>query len=246
MQPPYLSIIIPIKNEQDNIAPLIKRIHNGVESLNRDYEIIFVDDGSDDQSVKVLKSLIPNEPRLHVVEFERNFGQTAALDAGFRAARGQIIGILDGDNQNEPADLPRMIAKLEKGSYDMILGVRTKRNDNIVRKASSRIANAVRNWATKDRIHDAGCAIKVFRRERLARIELYEGMHRFMGTLFRMHGFKVAELPVRHHPRLHGQAKYGIRNRLWKTIKDLLAVRWMQGRCLKYRVREYHNIDQSR
>lgn len=243
MQQPYLSIIIPIKNEQENVATLIERIHKGVQPLRREYEIIFVDDGSTDKSVEVLKGLIPSEPNLRVIEFEKNFGQTAALDAGFRTARGAIIGILDGDNQNDPADLPRMIAKMHKGNFDMILGVRTKRNDNIVRRLSSRIANAVRNWVTKDKIRDAGCAIKVFKRACLTNIELYEGMHRFMGTLFRMHGFRVSEMAVRHYPRLRGTAKYGIRNRLWKTIKDLLAVRWMQGRCIKYNVKNYHNVD---
>jgi glycosyltransferase involved in cell wall biosynthesis len=243
MDKPYLSIVIPIKNEKENIEPLIDSILRELAPLKRPFEIIFIDDGSNDGSLEVLKSLAGRTPQVRAIQFDRNYGQTAALVAGFRKARGRVIATLDGDCQNDPADIPRMAAKLEKGPWHMVAGYRVKRHDNIIRKASSRIANAVRRWLVKDDLRDTGCALKLFYRDCLRDMPFFEGMHRFMGALFKMQGYRIAQMPVRHHPRTCGRTKYGIGNRLGKSIRDLLAVRWMQRRCLRFKIKKNYPSD---
>jgi glycosyltransferase involved in cell wall biosynthesis len=197
---------------------------------------VYVDDGSRDGSAEVLASLAARDPRVRVLRFAENAGQTAAFAAGFEAARGEVIATLDADLQNDPADLPRLLAALD--GADVVNGVRVGRRDGLVRRASSRIANAFRNWVTHESVTDVGCSLRVMRASYLRRLPLFRGMHRFLPTLLRLEGARVIELPVRHRPRRHGRSKYGIANRLFVGIADTLAVRWMQSRRLRWRLRD--------
>jgi glycosyltransferase involved in cell wall biosynthesis len=172
---------------------------------------------------------------MRVLRFVENRGQSAALDAGFRAARGAVIAMIDADLQNDPADLPRLLAALDRA--DVVNGIRVGRRDPWLRRISSRVANAFRNWATQDHVTDVGCSLRVMRAGFVRRVKLYRGMHRFLPTLLRMEGARVIEVPVNHRPRRRGRSKYGIANRLRVALGDLLAVRWMQRRRLDYRLR---------
>jgi len=168
------------------------------------------------------------------LHFDRNHGQSAAFDAGFKHATGAIVATLDGDLQNDPADIATLLPYSR--NYDVVCGWRKDRHDSMVRKVSSRIANAVRSVITGDRVHDTGCSLKLFRRCVVERLQLFTGMHRFFPALALMHGFTVTEVPVRHRPRTHGISKYGVGNRLFKSLYDLMAVRWMQTRVLRYHI----------
>jgi glycosyltransferase involved in cell wall biosynthesis len=236
---PWVSVVIPIKDERDNLPPLteqlIKVLGDREESRLAPFEILYVDDGSTDGSGPLLESLAAQHPEVKVLHFDRNYGQTAAFDAGFRQASGNLVVTMDGDLQFDPADIPTLLPLAAR--YDLVCGWRKDRHDNLVRKVSSRIAFLARSLVTGDHIHDTGCSLKVFRRAVLERMPLFEGMHRFFPALAKMQGFTVTEVPVRHFPRAHGRSKYGIGNRLFKGLYDLLAVRWMQSRALRYRVR---------
>jgi dolichol-phosphate mannosyltransferase len=233
---PEISLVIPLYNEEENLPVLAAEIREAVSPLGRPYEVIFVDDGSTDGSPEVLRRLAWEDPLVRIVRQRRNAGQSAALDAGFRFARGNVIVTLDADLQNDPADIPRLLATLER--CDVVAGVRTRRQDDWVRRVSSRIANAVRNRVTHESITDVGCTLKAFRAESLRRIPMFTGMHRFLPTLLKMEGARVVEIPVNHRPRLHGQPKYGIGNRIWRALADLFAVRWMQTRWIDRRISE--------
>jgi len=204
--------------------------------MARPFEIIVVDDGSTDNTMLLLRGLKDSMPELRVLRFGRSSGQTAALDAGFRRARGGIIVTLDADGQNDPADIPTLVEKLQ--GCDVVCGVRALRADNLVRRASSRIANWVRNKLTGEHFTDTGCTLRAYRGEALARVRLFDGMHRFLPTLLRMAGARIIEIPVRHRPRTGGRSKYNIRNRIFRTTRDLLGVRWMQSRQLNYKIEE--------
>lgn len=230
MADPHLSIVIPLYNEEDNLEPLAAELTAALAELGRDWEVLFVDDGSDDRSAAVLSRLAAADARLRVLRQPRNQGQSAAFAAGFRHARGQIIATLDADLQNDPADLPRMLAELE--GCDVVCGVRTDRHDSWVRRVSSRIANGVRNRLTGESIADVGCSLRVMRARYARRVQWFDGMHRFLPTLLRLEGARIREVPVRHRPRLKGVSKYGIHNRLWRGLADLFAVRWMQRRWI--------------
>lgn len=230
-----ISIVVPIKNEEENIEPLIERVCIVLDKTSESYEIIYVDDGSTDRSFQILRDIQSQNPRLRIIKFDKNYGQTAAIDAGLRAAKGKYAITMDGDLQNDPRDIPRLLQKAMEG-FDMVCGYRKKRKDDIIRKLSSKIANAVRNKVTRENIIDTGCSLKLFSTKYIKNLKLYEGMHRFLPTLMRLEGAKVAQIPVNHFPRKFGTTKYGIGNRLWKSIKDLLAVRWMQSRYLKYKI----------
>ena len=230
-----LSVVIPVYNEADNLEPLHERLHAVLPRLGLAYEILFVDDGSVDRSPEILRKLVSLDPRVRVIGFERNAGQSAAFDAGFRRARGKIVVTLDADLQNDPADIPKILEALER--FDVVCGWRTKRNDTWVRRVSSRVANAVRNALSNETIRDTGCSLKGYRREHLERLKLYDGMHRFLPTLLKMEGCTVTEVPVSHHPRRAGVSKYGIGNRVFRSFRDLLAVRWMKARQLHYRIK---------
>ena len=230
-QPPQLSVLAPIYNEQENIEPLVERIVAALDPLGRSYEIVAVDDGSTDRSLEVLKELQEVRPCLVIVRHRTNCGQTAAFDTAFRAARGDVFVTIDADLQNDPRDIARLLAKMEEG-YDAVCGVRVKRDDPWIKLVSSRIANAFRRSVLKDTFTDTGCSLKVFRRECALSIKLFKGLHRFLPMLFEMEGFRVAELPVAHHPRTRGTSKYGTWNRVWRALADLRSVRWMQKRHL--------------
>ena len=230
----YLSIIIPVKNERDNIQPLIREIASAIQSLNKEYEIIFVDDGSKDGSLDEMIKMKKEFPQIRILKFDKNYGQTSGLDAGIRNAKGEIISMLDGDMQNDANDILKLLDELK--DCDMVVGIRQKRQDNFIKKISSKIANSVRNKFTNDDIIDTGCPLKVFKKECFDKVKLFTGLHRFLPTLVKLEGYRVKQIPVRHLPRLRGKTKYNIRNRLFKSLRDLFAVRWMQRRYLHYKI----------
>ena len=220
------SIVVPIFNEQESIAELYRSITVALDDIDPCYEIIMVDDGSKDGSYAILRDLAARDERLKVIRFRRNFGQTAAMSAGFDAASGAIIIPMDGDLQNDPADIPRLIEKIREG-YDVVSGWRNDRKDTfITRKIPSILANALISSSTGVHLHDYGCTLKAYRREVLDGINLYGEMHRFVPALASQVGARVAELPVKHHPRRHGVSKYGI-SRTVRVILDLMTVKFL-------------------
>ncbi|MHC4242021.1 MAG: glycosyltransferase family 2 protein [Planctomycetota bacterium] len=224
-QGPEVSVVVPLLNEQDNIGPLYEQITQTLKD-KYDYEIIFVDDGSIDNSFNILADLQKADNRMRVICFRKNFGQTAALSAGFTHAKGKIIIALDADLQNDPADIPDMIARLNEG-FDVISGWRRKRHDNaITRLLPSKIANWVISRITGVKLHDYGCTLKVYRREALEEIKLYGEMHRFIPALASWSGATIAEMAVNHRPRTAGKTKYGI-GRTLKVILDLITVKFL-------------------
>lgn len=229
---PQVSLVIPAYNEQECIADSITEVRQVLLETGRSFEIIVVDDGSTDGTYEVLRGLKQAAPELRALRFTHNCGQTAAMAAGFAHAHGDIVVTMDADGQNDPADIPRLIELMSE--WDVVCGWRRKREDNLVRRLSSRIANAVRNRLSHETIRDTGCTLKGFRREFLARVRLFEGMHRFLPTLVRLAGARVTEMPVNHRPRLKGKTKYGVWNRLFRSLRDLFAVRWMQSRWIRY------------
>jgi len=228
-----LSILIPVKDEGQNIAPLAAEIDAAMASTPYSWECLWIDDGSTDETLTEIQRLCRNSPHHQFISFDRNYGQSAAMYAGFRRARGRIVVTLDGDGQNDPKDMPPMIRRLIEENADMVNGVRQRRHDSTIRKISSRIANSYRNWLTGEHITDVGCSLRAFRHECVAEIPPFKGMHRFLPTLVRIGAFsKILEIPVNHRPRMHRQTKYGIQNRLWVGLADTLAVRWMQHRMV--------------
>ncbi|WP_455379320.1 glycosyltransferase family 2 protein [Petrachloros mirabilis] len=236
---PWISVVIPIKDERDNLQPLTDRLMQVLqareESKAAPFEIIYIDDGSTDGSSEVMDRLAAEHTSVTVLHFDRNYGQSSGFDAGFKHSAGELVATMDGDLQNDPADIATLLAYTK--DYDLVCGWRKNRHDSLVRKVSSRVANAVRSAVTGDRVHDTGCSLKIFRRRVVDRLQLFTGMHRFFPALALMHGFTVTEVPVQHHPRKHGISKYGVGNRLFKSIYDLVAVRWMQNRVLRYQIR---------
>ena len=237
---PWISVVIPIKDERDNLLALtdqlLKVLQGREESKRAPFEIIYVDDGSTDGSSDLLDRVVAQHQTVTVLHFDRNYGQSAGFDAGFKRSRGALVVTMDGDLQNDPEDIGTLLPYAKE--YDLVCGWRTERHDTMMRKISSRVANAVRSAVTGDRVHDTGCSLKVFRRRVIDRLQLFNGMHRFFPAMALMHGFTVTEVPVRHHPRRHGTSKYGVGNRLFEGIYDLVAVRWMQSRVLRYRLKE--------
>ena len=236
MADPYLSIVIPAYNEEECITDAATEVCSVLDGLGLLDEVVVVDDGSTDRTVERLVELKAQRPQIRIVRFKQNRGQTAAMDAGFRHARGELIATLDADMQNDPADIPKILELMS--DWDVVCGVRGQRDDSWLRRVSSRIANGVRNRMTHEQITDVGCTLKIYRRADVQKLKLYEGMHRFLPTLLRMEGCRVTEVPVNHRPRLKGQTKYGVWNRVFKSFRDLLAVRWMQARRLRYDVEE--------
>ena len=237
---PEISLVIPVYNEEPNLPPLAGEIRQTMQALGRPYEVLLVDDGSTDGSLAAMIRLASDDPAVRVIRQVRNAGQSAALEAGFRHARGEIIVTLDADLQNDPADIPLLLARLEdtKGACDVVCGVRVSRRDGWVRRLSSGIANAVRNRLTHESVADVGCTLRACRAEYLRRIPVWKGMHRFLPTLLRMEGARIAEVDVRHRPRRFGKPKYNIRNRIWRASTDLLGVRWLQARWIDRRLAE--------
>jgi dolichol-phosphate mannosyltransferase len=247
-----ISVVIPFYNEEPNLEPLRARLVPVLEQMGRPFEVILVDDGSDDAGPAIADAMHAADPRIRVLHLDRRSGQSAALDAGFRVAAHGIVVTLDADLQNEPEDIPLLIDALEGRSpggpagaagddappADAACGFRQKRHDNWVRRVSSVIANRVRDRITGDHITDTGCSLKAYRTVYLRRLKMFTGMHRFLPTLLRMEGARVVEIPVRHHPRVAGRSKYGISNRMWSGLRDCFAVRWMRDRRIHYRIKE--------
>jgi len=236
MNRPDVSVVFPVFNEAENIPILLNQIREAMSG--RDYEIVAVNDGSSDESLDVLRRARAKFPNLRILSFARNTGQSAALDAGWRAARGRVVVSLDADLQNDPADIPRMLEKLDSDGADMVAGVRVNRRDTWSKRVQSRIGNSVRNWITGDQITDTGCSLKAMRRDCIDRVRLFTGMHRFLPTLLRIAGYRVVEMPVNHRPRQYGVSKYGAMNRAFRGLADCLAVRWMSKRAFRYDVTE--------
>jgi len=243
-----ISAVIPFYNEEPNLEPLRARLVPVLEKIGRPFEVLLIDDGSDDDGPRIADEMARKDPRIRIIHLEQRSGQSAALDAGFSAAAYGIVVTLDADLQNEPEDIPKLIDALDGADgtdgaggingADAACGYRAKRHDNWVRRASSVIANRVRDRITGDHITDTGCSLKAYRTEYLRRLKMFTGMHRFLPTLLRMEGARVVEIPVRHHPRVAGKSKYGISNRMWSGLRDCLAVRWMRDRRIRYRIRE--------
>jgi glycosyltransferase involved in cell wall biosynthesis len=238
MTQPTLSICVPVYNEEENLPLLHEAIAKVFDANNIDGEILLVDDGSRDGSWKAIEALVAKDSRVRGLKFAFNCGETAASDAGLRNARGKYVMTMDADLQNDPVDIPKFLEALSTG-VDCVCGTRVAtrgKGDSFIRVASSRIANWVRNKLSDENISDAGCTYRAFRRECVDKIKLYRGLHRFIPTLLKMEGFSVVEIPVSNNPRLHGESKYGVWNRLFKSFRDLLAIRWMKSRVLGYTI----------
>jgi glycosyltransferase involved in cell wall biosynthesis len=233
-----LSVVVPIYNEIGNVDPLLDRVRATLDDIGISWELVAVDDGSSDGSGERLDELAKSEERLRVLHFIENCGQSAGLDAGFRHARGNLIALLDADLQTYPEDLPKLLDMLESEGVDAVVGIRAERQDTGWRRFSSRFANGVRNRLTREDIQDTGCPIKVFRAEAIGSVKMFTGMHRFLPTLLRMEGYTVKQVPVRHTDRTEGQSKYGTWDRAFSGLRDALAVRWMQDRHMRWRLRD--------
>jgi glycosyltransferase involved in cell wall biosynthesis len=235
---PTLSICVPVYNEAENLPLLHQAIVDVIDPAGISAELILVDDGSTDKSWATIESLVARDSRVRGLKFKFNCGETAASDAGLRAARGIYVMTMDADLQNDPKDIPAFLAAFTKG-IDCVCGSRVAtrgKGDSFVKVVSSRVANWVRNKLSDERIADAGCTYRAFRRECVGKLKLYRGLHRFIPTLLKMEGFTVTEIPVTNNPRLHGESKYGVWNRLFKSFRDLLAIRWMKSRLLGYQI----------
>jgi glycosyltransferase involved in cell wall biosynthesis len=233
--PASLSIVVPVFNEQDNLVPLHEQIGAVLDQLGRDAEIVFVDDGSSDGSLAVLRRLQQSDPRVKIVVLRRNFGQTAAMAAGFHYARADLIIVMDADLQNDPADIPALLAKHDEG-YDVVSGWRKQRKDPwLSRRLPSQIANCLISCVTGVHLHDYGCTLKLYTRDTIDDLQLYGEMHRFIPALASWRGSTIAEVPVNHHRRLHGKSKYGI-SRTVRVILDLLTVKFL----LQYSTKPLH------
>ena len=227
-----LSLVIPAYNEQEVIPELLRRVEAALRVSGKRFEVIIVDDGSTDDTPRLLQAAMADRPWLRVLRMARNVGQSAAFDAGFKAARGQVIASLDADLQNDPEEINRLFPMLD--GYDMVTGWRSKRADIAFRRFQTRMANRIRNWISQETVQDSASSLKLYKRHCLEGIHLFTGAHRFMPTLVKMRGYSVLETPVKHSPRFAGSAKYGLRNRAWRAFIDLLGVRWMKQRYLRY------------
>lgn len=231
-----ISYVIPVYDEEDNLAPLYEQINSVCEKIGTDYEIIFVDDFSRDKSLEIIRKMAEKDSHVKYIAFAKNCGQSAALYAGFQHATGDVIITMDADLQNDPADIPEML-KLY-GDYDMVTGWRWNRQDTLSKKLASKFGNRIRNAVIKEDIHDTGCSLKVMRASMLKRVKMYKGLHRFLPAMMRMEGAKVVEMKVNHRARHAGVSKYTNLKRGYEALYDLICVRWMQKRHLKISIRE--------
>jgi dolichol-phosphate mannosyltransferase len=238
-----LSVVIPVYNEEESLPPLWEELSGVLDGLGLTFEVVFVDDGSRDRSAEIIRAFRDADPRVRLVRLKTNAGETAATDAGFKATRGRWVVVMDADLQNDPRDIPTLLAQLD--AWDAVTGWRVERGagDDWLRRISSRVANQVRNRLSGETIQDSGCTFRAFRRECLRELVLYRGFHRFIPTLLRTQGYRVIEIPVRHRPRRFGTSKYGVMNRAFVAFVDLLAVRWMKSRRLRYEVTESLGAD---
>jgi dolichol-phosphate mannosyltransferase len=233
---PHLSLVVPVHDEEGNLEPLWREIEALLAARPETVEVLFVNDGSSDGSSAILDRLRASDARIRVLDHDRNHGLTAALDCGFHHARGAVIAMCDADLQNPPGELAKLLDALP--GFDMVIGWRKHRDDPWLKRISSRIANAWRNWRTQEQVHDTGCGLKVFRREVIERIRLFQGLHRFLPTLARYEGFKVTEVVVAHRPRASGRSHFGVWNRLFRGMRDTRAVVWMRDRRLAWKATE--------
>jgi dolichol-phosphate mannosyltransferase len=227
---PAVSVVVPLFNEEENVPILQGELTAALSGL--DYEIIFVDDGSTDGTIR----RIAPDPRVRLLQFERNAGQSAAMYAGLSSARGNVAVLIDGDLQNDPADIPRLLAEIERGA-DLVCGYRAQRKDTVVKRITSRVANFVRSRFTKDGVRDTGCTLKAMKRECVTALLPFKGMHRFIPALVKGAGYRLVEIPVNHRPRKFGLSKYGLGNRALRATTDMFGVRWLLSRRLNYKVR---------
>ena len=234
---PSISLVIPVCNEEENLAALHEEIVAAMDRIGRAWEAVYVDDGSTDAGLALLERLASEDGRVRVVAFEVNCGQSAAFWAGFEHARAPVVVTMDADRQNDPADIPPLLAAYDAG-HEMVVGWRKSRRDTLVKRLSSRLANAIRNRLTAETIHDTGCSLKVMDRGMLLRLPRFKGMHRFLPTLMRMQGARVAEVPVHHRARAAGVSKYGTLDRALAGVHDLLGVRWLLRRHFHCRIRK--------
>jgi glycosyltransferase involved in cell wall biosynthesis len=230
------SIVIPFKNEAANVNALLDEVELVMKGLNAPFEVIAVEDGSDDDTFLLLKAYKQKAPWLRILKFTRNFGQSSAFDAGFKSAKGEFVITLDGDRQNDPHDIPELLKLAE--TADLVCGIRKKRKDPFSKRFASRLANFVRSRLCEDGVTDTGCSLKVYRKTCLDKIKLYHGLHRFLPALFVIEGFRVKETPVNHRERVAGSTKYNFFNRSFNTVADMLAVRWMRKRRLQWQMDE--------
>jgi len=228
---PAVSVVVPLFNEEENVPILQGELTAALSGV--DYEIIFVDDGSTDETMR----RIAPDPRVRLVQFERNAGQSAAMYAGLNSARGDVAVLIDGDLQNDPADIPRLLAEIGRGA-DLVCGYRAQRKDTVVKRITSRVANFVRSRFTKDGVRDTGCTLKAMKRECVTALLPFKGMHRFIPALVKGAGYRLVEIPVNHRPRKFGLSKYGLGNRALRATTDMFGVRWLLSRRLNYKVRE--------
>jgi glycosyltransferase involved in cell wall biosynthesis len=226
-----VSVVVPLYNEEENVAILQRELTDALNGL--DYEIIFVDDGSRDETV----SRIVPDPRIRVLRFEQNAGQSAAIFAGLHTVRSDVAVLIDGDLQNDPADIRRLLAEITNGA-DLVCGYRAQRKDTAVKRITSRVANFVRSRFTRDGVRDTGCTLKAIRRDCIAALVPFKGMHRFIPALVKGAGYRLVEIPVNHRPRRFGQSKYGLGNRAVRATIDMFGVRWLLSRRLNYKLRE--------
>ncbi len=236
---PYLSLVIPCFNEQENVPTLLERASKALSSIGKPFEVLLIDDGSTDDTPRLLAEGMGKYPWLRVIRMAKNGGQSAAFEAGFEAARGEIIATIDADLQNDPEEIPRLLPMLDgPDGVDMITGWRKDRQDTPFRRWQSRQANHIRNWITQETVNDSASSLKIYRAECVKGLKLFRGAHRYFPTLVKMRGYTVREEPVKHSHRFAGTAKYGFRNRAFVGVADLFGVRWMKQRALKYKARE--------
>jgi dolichol-phosphate mannosyltransferase len=228
---PAVSVIVPVFNEEQNLSILQAQLRAALSGL--DYEIIFVDDGSLDGTAERIEAA----PNIRMICFEKNAGQSAAMYAGLKAAGGVTVVLIDGDLQNDPADIPKLLAEIARGA-DLVCGYRAERRDTLVKRVTSWIANAVRSRFTKDGVRDTGCTLKAMRRECVGALVPFKGMHRFIPALVKAAGYRLVEIPVNHRPRRFGQSKYGLGNRAVRATTDMFGVRWLLSRRLSYKIRK--------
>lgn len=227
-----LSVVMPVYNEEDNVGPLMEELETVLKKTGRSFEVLCINDCSTDDSLNVIRKLQQTRPYLRFVNHRVNSGESAAGATGFEHARGDIVITIDADQQNDPADIPALLDAL-KDDVHAVCGVRRTREDDWVRRLSSRIANGFRNWMTGDKIADAGCTYRALRRSALHEIPVFNGMHRFLPTLLRLQGYKAVEILVNHRPRTRGKSKYGVGNRMWRGIVDCFAMRWFRARSVR-------------
>ena len=236
MTVPALSIVLPVFNEVESLGPLWQELYAVLPSLAESVEVIFVDDGSTDGSAEVLRRLAKEDPRIRLIRFEANAGLSASFYAGLRAARGRIVATMDSDLQSDPRDIPMLMKYLDDA--DAVVGWRQVRHDSWLKRMSSRIANGIRKAVSGDYVQDSACSLRVMRLPCVSAMPPYTGMHRFMPTLLKIAGFRVVQVRVNHRARKFGRSKFGVSDRAFSAFADLLVVRWMMHRRLRYRVAE--------